>query len=588
VKKLSNYWPKSVAHLKEPYDDGVSDHVIIAEISKASRNGYKGQRLISTALVPLDKLKVVLNTPGGIGWEVKSWGPLPCVDAGEIYNTQFWIEGKKGSDERFQTIINAWSYHNQEVVLPDNVMLMAYGLVPRQLNDGIVCWDDPHAPTYDVLHVKSRVDHSAKGTEPLAQITIRRDYLEDYCSLKGCAAVAVYYEERFSADDKTFERVLNGKKGVELQLPGRLLGMAVLEDEYHKNAPQMSRVWGCRKILVPAKRPITDADDPVLVWPGDKKPMTLLRSAEDWVYGCVSDEVLCDYEAHTEFSIYPESGSISYNGWWSVGRCHRVGRNHIQVELKGLYEGSPPHVISHWHRFAVSKKVAESDRKTHGDNNIALRAKAIAYAYLQLTETLEKFSDDLEAGFTQGDIGSLVTKDVEYVGWWSVPVLKQLSAVAKQTAAPEQFLARAVSLFKLLENLKQAPLRNLVLSLGVPKKKIKDFGSLKLLACLCRLAEISRERGFYLPEDAKAVAKQWNPNANVAPLNSVFALNVLRICQAHTPSAEQDKKIATACAVFGIDVTSTHGGWGYAIDKLYDTLSRDLSELSKLLRSVLR
>ena len=294
--KLSNYWPKSVAHLKEPYDDGILDYVVIAEMSKAPCNGYKGQRLISTALVPLEKLRDVLNTPGGIGWEVRSWGPLPCVDAGKVFNTHFWIEGKEGSDERFQTIINAWSYHNQNVVLPDNVMLMAYGLVPRHINDGIVCWDDPHAPTYDVLRVKSRVDHTAKGTEPLAQITMRRDYLEDYCSLKGCAAVAVYYEERFFVGDETFGKVLNRKKGTEFKLPGRLLGMVVLEDEYHKDAPQMSRVWGCRKILVPASRPITDAKDPALVWPGDKKPMTMQRAAADWIYGWVSDEVLCDYE----------------------------------------------------------------------------------------------------------------------------------------------------------------------------------------------------------------------------------------------------------------------------------------------------
>jgi hypothetical protein len=96
------------------------------------------------------------------------------------------------------------------------------------------------------------------------------------------------------------------------------------------------------------------------------------------------------------------------------------------------------------------------------------------------------------------------------------------------------------------------------------------------------------EQGFHLPEDAKVAGKQWKPNANMAPLNSIFALNVLRVCQAHTPGAEQDKKIADAAAVFGIDVASTRGGWGYAIDRLYDTLSRDLSDLANVLRSVLR
>jgi hypothetical protein len=71
---LSNDCPKAIAHLNGPYDDGVSDYVLIAEISAASKNGHEGFRKIRTALVPIDMLDDILKAPGGIGCEVQSWG----------------------------------------------------------------------------------------------------------------------------------------------------------------------------------------------------------------------------------------------------------------------------------------------------------------------------------------------------------------------------------------------------------------------------------------------------------------------------------------------------------------------------------
>jgi hypothetical protein len=206
--------------------------------------------------------------------------------------------------------------------------------------------------------------------------------------------------------------------------------------------------------------------------------------------------------------------------------------------------------------------------------------RQLPYGYLRLTESLEALSDHLGADFTQTDIGSLATKEVDYVGWWTVPVLKPLGAVAKQTASREQFLARAAALYKLLENLKPAPLRNLVLSLAIPKDRLKDVGSLKLLAYLCQLAAISADQGYSLPEDADVAVHHWNPDAKIDALNSIFALNVLRVCAAHAPGAEQDRKIADAPAVFGIDMASTQAGWGHAIDQLYDGLTADLNKLA--------
>ncbi|UCV19381.1 hypothetical protein [Ferribacterium limneticum] len=584
---LHNYWPKAVEHLREPYDNGASDHVVIAEFNEAPQNGYKGLRLIRTALIPLEVVDEVLHSPGGIGYEVRSWGPRPCVDEGQIYDTSFWIDGRKGKKERFQTIINSWNIHDREVILPDNVLLMTYGLTPRHLNDGTVCWDDPRGPVYDVLRVKSHVNHSDKKDDQQGLITIRREYLEDYCHLKNCAAVAVYYEERFSSDDDSFSTILNGREGDEFELPGRLLGMAVLDGSYHSNAPQMSRVWGARLILIPQSRPVTDATEPELIWPDDTEPMNYPRAASKWVYGHIRDEVLQEYEAHPEFSIHPESGGVSYGGWWGTDRTYRVGRNHIRIELKKFHEGCPPHVISHWHRFSVPESAVEHDQATYGNRNIATRAKDVLDAYLSLTASLTYLSEQIGMNYTQEDIGVLSTEEAAYRGWWSFEVMRSLFAVAPLTATQEQFLDRAVSMFKLLELLKPAPMRAIARQLGIPKDLIKDFASLKLLACICQLAMISKEQGHALAEDADAVVPQWDPKSELPELRTLFALNGLRVCQAHTPGNERQVKIASSAGVFGIDVTATASGWGGAIDTLYDQLANDLLTSARLIEDAI-
>lgn len=577
------YWPKAVAHLQAPYDDGASDHIIIAEINDAPHNGYTGVRLVRTALIPLDLVDEVLSTPGGIGYEVKSWGPLPCVSEGQIYDTSFWVDGRKGRNERFQTIINSWNRNDQTVLLPDNVMLMTYGLVPRYLGDGTICWDDPQAPVYEVLRVRSHVNYSGENSNPLGLITIRRDYLEDYCHLKACASVAVYYEERYSFDDATFKPMLKGEEDSLFELPGRQLGMAVLADKHFSAAPQMSRVWGVRLILIPKNRPITDDKDPELIWPGDTEPMTFQRAADTRIYGYVRDEVLQEYESRPEYRIHPESGGVSYGGWWSTDRTFRIGRNHIQVELKKLYEGCPPHVIAHWHRFAVPAEEAQHDRVQCGNRSIARRAKDVIYAYLDLTVSLKGLSDRLGFGLTQDEIGHLDTEEVIYRGWWSLDVAHALFAHVPVRATREQFLNRAVALFKLLELLKPAALRTIGIKLGLPKDQIKEFKSLKLLASLCQLSNIAITNGYSLFEDTDAVVPKWDSKEELPVLRSLFALNGLRICQSHTPSKERDKDVAENIAIFGIDLSALASGWGWAVDALYDRLAADLSEITKLI-----
>ncbi len=88
------------------------------------------------------------------------------------------------------------------------------------------------------------------------------------------------------------------------------------------------------------------------------------------------DEVLLEYENRPDFTVYPESGAVSYGNWWSVGYCNRVGRNHIAIELRKLYEGTPLYVVEHFHKYAVPEAAAKADLRMYGTRNIGLRQRS--------------------------------------------------------------------------------------------------------------------------------------------------------------------------------------------------------------------
>jgi hypothetical protein len=57
----NDFYPQSIAHLKEPYLTDIDEKVVIAEISSQPINGYRGYRQVHTALIPFTDLDEVLN-----------------------------------------------------------------------------------------------------------------------------------------------------------------------------------------------------------------------------------------------------------------------------------------------------------------------------------------------------------------------------------------------------------------------------------------------------------------------------------------------------------------------------------------------
>ena len=455
----ASFWPASLAHLALPDSGTGSEYVTIAEISEAAVGGFDGYRKLSVALVPLDMVSEVLESTAATGHEVRSHGPLPIVDDdGPPHRSGFWIDGIK-RDDRFEPLVNAWRGGDTDVVVPDNNLLMVFGLVPRKTVEAQVSWDDLHGPVYDVIRTSPVSDHQRpKDQRQRAFVEIRRDYLLEYCRIKRASAVAFYYEQRRSQGDAAFDRAMEGRSNEDFHLPGRLLNLQV-----HRGRPgvpqrQLAQVWGRRIVLPRGERRIIEVDDPPLEWPDHDGPMTLERAGHEHLMAYVSDEVLIDYEGRPVFEIHPKSGGISYRGQWSVSYCHRVGRNHIALEIKKLYEGSPSAVIEHWHKYAVPKVQAQADRDANGKKNIAVRAEELVAAFLAMTRAQAELTDQLGLSFTQADIGGYSDADVEYRGWWTIEGLSALGDVAPMNIALDGFLDRAVTVVILLESIQQAPL----------------------------------------------------------------------------------------------------------------------------------
>lgn len=573
-------WPGPLKHCSRPLVSDADEEVTIGEVTSEPVGGFTGNRMLYAAMVPLDEVASVIGTVGGIGHGVGTDARRPAYGTADSYFPAFSIAGP--GSKRFESLVHTWLNHNKRVFLPDSALLMCYGLIPRIMKDGRISWDDPDRLVYDVVRITPLSDYTIEEGSTTARVTIRRDYIEDYLSIRECAAVATYWDERFSSDDPEVAALI-GEHGAKFEQPGRELWFMPMRLD---SANQVSQVWGCALLLSPSGQPISDPPEFELIWPGRRLPIQgsgRQATFEHFESAYIRDEVLIEYENREEFEISPESGFVSYDGRWSVSYCSRVGRNHMELELRKLYEGAPFDVIRHFNKFAVPAAVAEKDREMHGERHIGIRARDLVQAFLGVTATLALLSEATGLSFTQEEMGQFDSADIKYRGWWTFAGLKSLAHVVPMTLTLPDFLTRCKENFKLLENLRPAPLRQILIRLGMNKEAIAECGGVKLLATVCQLATVSNENGYTLVSDYAQVSAMWDANRTIPELRPLFAVNALRTAEAHKLSKSTSTKISEALEILGIDQTQCRGGWGKALDRVYDQMASSLGEINKLL-----
>ena len=582
------WWPVCLRHLSEPYLTGAEERVTVAKISSELLNGYEGVVASYTALVPVDRLNEVLTYPGGIGHSIEGWGPGPCVDEGQSFNGDMWINGPNGREDKLEALVVGWEYHNKSVLLPDNGFLLAYGLCPRvSKNSDRIIWDDLSKPVYDVVSVKPLSHYEVPNNYSGAEVIVNMKYLQDYASLKNCALVSVFYEERNCELDEEIEEFLDGDSAREIHLPGRLLNIS--HHKYNAVAPYFCSVWGCRLILESTIRPISDRKKPELTWPGFVGVMTHQRAMStmplEYVY--VTDKVLDAFEGKPEYQVNPESGSVGYDGWWALSYSHRVGRDFIAYEIKKVYEGCPESIIEHVHKYAIEPSIATQQQDTLGNNNIALRSKVLIYEYLELGRQLALLGDELGFVLEDNDVISFSRQKVDYYGWWNIKELQPISRRAAFDMNRDQFLDRCKTLYKVIESLKEKPLRRLLIKIGVQEVDIREFRTNKLLATIIQVCEIAHEAGFALSDSGEEIAARWDASLNIDALDALFALVELRNASGHRLGGDEERRVHEALVKLGIDESELVGGWGAAIDQVYEKITSSMNELNIILRNAI-
>jgi hypothetical protein len=268
-----------------------------------------------------------------------------------------------------------------------------------------------------------------------------------------------------------------------------------------------------------------------------------------------------------------------------VGFCRRVGRDHIALELRKLYEGAQFSVIKHYWGYAVKESSVPVPKSDAEKRNIGIRAREVVNGYLKYMKAIEEICDAAGLSSTAAEIGGLSESEINYKGWWTFPELGRLGNVVPLTMTYQQFLARCKNIFAVFEGLKSGPLRSLLRTLGIPKDQVKEEG-LKLSAFLCQLATIAKKEHWGLIADAEEVVKNFDKDARLDFYKPIFALNGLRLADAHALSVGDPTAQASNLKVFDIEPDRFKTGWGLALDRVYDEIAKSLQDATTLLQSV--
>jgi hypothetical protein len=520
---------------------------------------------------------------GSLSHEVSTSGPGPFPRQ-EGYTPKFWVQAFGELNERYEPLVLSWMSHDKTVLTPDPGFLMTYGLVPRAFDDGSIYWDDPRLPIHGVVQATAPSTWNSPSATT-ARVTISKAHLQDYLSLRQMALVQSFWEHRHAASAPEIEAFLDGEEIRDFDTPRRRLRLGKMRMH---GGTAWAEVFSARILARPGSMPISDryGTGEALEWPGIEGPIDRDQARRfppfRWVF--IDDRVLEHYEGCEGFRVLPESGFVKFGFQWSVSTEGRIGRDTIQVELRKLYEGVPFEVTRHWHKFARPRPAGV----TGPEPNVATRAKALTYGVVELGENLAELAGTV--GLTEHSEDAFVglgRDKLDYEGWYSTPQTEAISRHMPANMSRDRFLERAVTLTKLIEGIRPRPLRELCRALGVPDSHAKDFQSLKLLDCIIKMCQISRDTGTRLGRGANTawVLLSRDGTEPERPIPRFFALYDVRIMGAHTFSDQS--KFAAYLKRFEIGEAETVGGFGLAMDRVYDLLIDELGSMNKTIADAL-
>ena len=588
---LEDWWPTPLAHI--PQEEPMSqEYVTIGEISSGARRG--STKYLYTAIVSPHIVEQLLTRPGGVAntpHETELWYSTPRVpDDPDSGRPEYVLRGAEIAEDGLEPIVVAYKAGNgRTVLMPDQHMVGQMQLVPRFVEDDpnlVLHWDDLDKPEFDVVRALM-VSHFHYDLKCPAKVMMRTRTLQAYADGRRQALVQVYYERNFGPNLRPDGTPYTKSEFGDFLLPGRFLGLG---PDRNNDQQVIAEVWGVRHLLDPSPRPQFNggADYGTLQWPGVSEAVTKETARHlglKYVY--VKDEVLGVYEDRPEdFSVNPETGSVYYGGQWGVSYCRRIGRNLIMVEVKKLYEGVPPEVIQHWHKYAVEKP--SGSLAWQETPNVASRCKCIVCGMARLGESLATIAGGL--GLDTKDSSDFVgfsRSDLNSEGWYRNSRAKLISRHLRPGIPERVFTERCLDLGKVAtDGFNEALIRQVVTSFGFPTAETKEFKALKLLELLAVAADVALETGLDFFRNstqilARVQEKRSQPAEGQSPLTPVGFLFLLRGIR--NQGAHSSGMPSPLLKRLGIRRNKMKAGWDDAIDEIYDRTADAMWNTAELL-----
>lgn len=527
-----------------------NDLHIVAQLGSYSIRGIETTRDITTVLVPQNYISKIIRS--------------------ELYDFK-----KK------EPLISTWSSGNHIHFAPDQTFPQTYRLNSR-LNGDLIIWDDLSRPRYNVVENKPTSEYNFPSYSE-AFVKIDTEYLVDYLLRKKKTAVQIFQERRIVPLTDKISSLLGTKEyyiGESKQEEVRLQKHVSKKNLIHVEVNGYRVLFDLNKLKSSF---VHQGNEPGHRWKGIDGFITgtKARNSFPFEYAYVSDEVLGKYESDDDYTVYPDSGSVSYRNKWSVSYCERVGRNAIQVELKKLYEGTPYEVIDYWNSFSI-----DPEGVNRNEISIAERSERLLRKFLLFGNLLAQIVNKTIGGnLLAPELISHDRNQIERIGLLQHPPFQPITHhVSTKSFTKDQFISRCKKLHIVLsESLKENNLRRIITDIGFPSEKTQQLRTLKLLDLLLKYFYTATVAGLSPMNNKSEILNRLDENKDVAIISKLFALNEIRQLDAHGANKSADQKLTDALQTFGINKNGLSNNYARACDQVYDKLDEMFINLNTFL-----
>lgn len=579
---MENWYPKIFEDVKE-FSPIKGDYLFVNElVTYELKQGWQSTRDYQSLLINPELIQFI--NPKEINHVTDcSVHPIYNEDYEYKASSSVFISNHEGLENEIPFVFS-WESGNNFTFQLDPMFLQTYGLTPR-LTEKKIHWDDLSRPLMDIVELIPKSVYDFPNYSK-SYVKIRKDYLQDYLKLTKKSLIQVYCETRILSFNQELKELLGENQYFEKTTKFNHFRINKISDD-----EIFTEVTGYRQIYLGNKIPFSKwaKKEKYYIWPGYEKPISR-ANAKHFNYVYVSDEVLGVYEQDDKYDIYPESGGVGYKNQWSVSRTSRVGRNHIRLELRKLYEGTPSDVIAYWNKFAVD----ESKINFEGEN-IVIKSKRLVDTYLNFAEWLsEIIFNSFEIHFSTEQLIKLDKEELNYYGWYTNESIKPITHHLPHKLSKQDFLYRTKKLHHfLVENLVEKNLRKIavnVFNINLEKFKQNEqeiFRSIKLLNFILNYITIANQAGLNLKNDITEINLRLETEiVEMELIKTLNAINILRQLDSHQAGKKLNDKIDKVLKTFGLERNEVNDNFLDACEIIYYKIEKEFEKITKITHNI--